>query len=184
MQFPFFPLRFEFAAQDPLYFSPGKAGNTLRGALGTIFKRIACVPECLDTRACPTRESCIYARVFEPVATAAIPGPSGLADPPRPFVFRARHLDGRTVQPGQLFHFDLHVFSLEPAVLAYFVRAFAALAHEGLGSGRSKAELQRVLRIRLNGSAQPAADPVEPATLDLAPVVGAPRKIQIGRAHV
>ena len=41
MRFQFFPLRFEFAAQDPLYFSPGKAGNTLRGALGTIFKRIA-----------------------------------------------------------------------------------------------------------------------------------------------
>jgi len=191
MQFQFLPLRFEFRAAEPLYFPPGKAGNLLRGALGKTFNRIACVPECpsgssLDTRPCLSRESCLYAQVFEPVATG--PGPSGLSDAPRPFVFRARRLDGRTIQPDQLFDFDLHLFSLDPDVLKYFVRAFTALAHEGLGPQRGKAELQRVLRIAWHDlpehilyqeSTQLTTAPVEPATIDLAPVTPAPRKIRV-----
>lgn len=41
-------------------------------------------------------------------------GPSGLADPPRPFVFRCRHLDGVTVAAGESFHFHVNLF-LGPA---------------------------------------------------------------------
>jgi hypothetical protein len=68
------------------------------------------------------------------------------------------------------------------------VRTFAALAQQGLGATRGKAELQRVLRIALNdlpehilyqGSTQLTAAPIEPATLDLAPVTPAPRKIRV-----
>jgi hypothetical protein len=165
MRFQFYPLRFELVARESLYFPPGKAGNLLRGAFGIIFKRMSCA----------AGESCAYRRVFEPVATGA--GPSGLADSPRPFVFRARHLDGHTIQPGQSFYFDLHLFSLDPDILACFVRTFAALAHEGLGPRRGKAELQRVRRLALGdipekllleGETQ-AAGAVEPAFLDLEP---------------
>src|ERR1700689_1887768 len=147
MRFEFFPLRFEFIARESLFFPPGKAANILRGALGTIFRRIACVPHCRETKTCEIRESCPHARIFEPVWQGE--GPSGLADSPRPFVFRARHLDGLTIQPGQPFHFDLNVFALDPTVLAYFVLTFAALAREGLGPRRGKADLQRVRRIAM-----------------------------------
>ena len=161
MRFAFFPLRFEFVASESLHFPPGKAANVLRGALGAMFKRIAPV----------------HQWAFAPVAES---GPSGLADPPRPFVFRARHLDGLTIQPREPFHFDLHAFTLDPAVLAGFVDAFAALAHEGLGPRRGKAELQRVSRIAVD--ALPAlsfATSIEPAWLDLAPVSAAPSGIRV-----
>ena len=125
MRFAFFPLRFEFTARESLFFPPGKAANILRGALGVIFKRIACVPACHHARQCDIRQSCPYARVFEPVADGE--GPSGLSDSPRPFVFRARHLDAQTIQPGQPFHFDLNVFSPDRAVLDGFVNTFAAV---------------------------------------------------------
>jgi hypothetical protein len=186
MRFQFYPLRFEFIARESLCFPPGKAGNILRGALGVIFRRIACVPECQDPRACVVRDSCPYARVFEPTANGS--GPSGLADSPRPFVFRARHLDGHTIQPGQSFYFDLHVFSLDPDVLAYFVLSFAALAREGLGPRRGKAELQRVRRLALGdvpelilfeGATQTMVGSVEPASLDLEPLNVAPQKVRI-----
>ena len=186
MQFEFFPLRFEFIARESLHFPLGKASNLLRGALGMIFKRIACLPECRDAHTCHAREACPYARVFEPVAQGA--GPSGLSDWPRPFVFRARHLDGLTLQPDQLFYFDLNVFSREPDVLAYFVRTFAALAREGLGPRRGKAELQSVRRLAVGdlteqflyqGSTQMMAASVDPAKLDLAPALTAPDKIRV-----
>jgi hypothetical protein len=141
--FAFYRLRFEFLAKDPLEFAPGMAANTLRGALGIIFRRIACVPECVDAKTCELRESCPYARTFEPSALQRN-GPSGLADWPRPFVFRARHLDGQTIQPGGPFYFDLHVFTLDHDILDYFTQTFAALAIEGLGPHRAKAELQQV----------------------------------------
>ena len=141
MTFRFYPLRFEFVAKEPLVFPPEQASNILRGALGVIFRRMACVPDCPGARQCAVRASCAYARIFEPMAIGE--GPSGLGDWPRPFVFRARHLDGVTIAPGGRFHFDLNLFSLEYKALDYFVRAFEALAREGLGARRARAELQR-----------------------------------------
>jgi len=185
VRFEFFPLRFEFTARESLFFPPGKAANILRGALGAIFKRIACVPECADAPTCEMRHSCPYATVFSP---AADEGPSGLADSPRPFVFRARHLDGLTIQPGQPFHFDLNVFTLDPTVLRYFVLTFAALAREGLGPRRGKADLQCVRQIALGdlpeqvlfeGFTQMMAGSVEPAALNLTPADLTPQKIRV-----
>src|ERR1035438_4160553 len=128
MTFEFHPLRFEFRATESLFFPPGKAANILRGALGLVFRQIACAPHCSDARTCSARDSCYYARIFEPVAQDG--GPSGLADSPRPFVFRARHLDGRTVQPSESFYFDLHLFSLDPTVLTYFIQIGRASCRE------------------------------------------------------
>lgn len=142
LAFSLYAFRFSFRAVESLYFPPGKSGNIVRGAFGAIFRKLACVPECTDARTCELRQSCPYARIFEP--SAAGRGPSGLADPPRPFVFRAAHLDGRTVLPDEPFHFDVHVFDLRDPALAYFVLSFAQLAHAGLGPGRGRAELERV----------------------------------------
>ncbi len=193
MRFTLYPLRFEFTARESLYFPRVKATNILRGAFGTIFRQIVCTPECATSIAaeptCERRHSCPYATVFAPIATAA--GPSGLADPPRPFVFRARHLDGRTIHPGQRFHFDLNLFTPEPAVRAAFVRTFAALADEGLGPRRGKADLQRVTRIAVAGQPEQTLydaatqnigelnTDIDPISFDLAPSPAAPKKIRV-----
>jgi hypothetical protein len=186
LQFCFYPLRFAFIAKDSLYFPPGKAANILRGALGVIFRRAACVPQCPGARACEMRASCPYARVFEPAANGD--GPSGLADRPRPFVFRARHLDGRTIAPGDRFHFDLNLFSLQPNVLDCFVLTFATIAREGLGPRRGKAELLRVDLLSAEGipqqilyehSAPVITAGLSPISLDLTPCPGTPSKIRI-----
>jgi len=185
MDFKFYPLRFEFIAKQSLFFPPGKASNILRGALGMIFRGIACVPECRqsgDARSCEIRHLCPYARTFEPVGESS--GPSGFADSPRPFVFRARHLDGRTIQPGQPFYFDLNLFSLEPDIVNYFVLTFAALSREGLGPGRGRAELQCVRKLIgeqtiYSSTKEIMAGPLEPVTLSLEPNASAPDKIRI-----
>lgn len=78
-------VRYEFAVRESVYFPLGKAGNMLRGAFGML----------------PDVES-----IFRPAAA----GPSGLKDPPRPFVFRAAHLEGHRFQPGDAFRFDVHLF--------------------------------------------------------------------------
>jgi hypothetical protein len=146
MQFEFYRVRFNLTARDTVRFPRAKPGNVLRGAFGAMFRRIACTPECRDARTCARRSECAYARLFEPAATAGTP--SGLADSPRPFVFRAAHLDGQTIAPGAPFHFDVNVFLVSECVIDYFSRAFAELAQEGLGPGRGRAVLRSVDPVR------------------------------------
>lgn len=149
MDFRFYRLRFHFTARDTIHFPTGKPGNILRGAFGTIFRELACLPQCDDARTCSTRRTCAYARTFEPESLGE--GPSGLADWPRPFVFRASHLDGRTLHPRDHFHFDVHLFQLQGPTIAYFVLTFAQLAKEGLGPGRGRAFLTAVDQLDLAG---------------------------------
>lgn len=115
-------------ALEPVRFPRFKAGNVLRGALGTILSQTA-----------PDE----YHRIFAPHATG---GPSGLQDPPRPFIFRCGHLNGTRVPAGGAFWFDLHLFGTagEPAVLQRFVDVFSRLEQEGLGVSRGRAHLRAV----------------------------------------
>lgn len=145
-----FPWRFEFTAREPIDFPEGKAANVLRGAFGSIFRRLACRADCPGAKECPARDTCDYARIFEPRAHGA--GPSGLADWPRPFVFRAAHLDGKSLLPGETFCFDLHVFDAKDPALARFVRTFAEIAQAGLGSRRGRAVLRSVWQLGTDGA--------------------------------
>jgi hypothetical protein len=103
LHFSLYPLRLTFLAHQPLAFPPGAAANRLRGAFGSILHKLG------------------YATMFEP---STGDGPSGLVDCPRPFVFRASHLDGTLVAPGQTFHFDFHWFDLHRPSLDIVIRAF------------------------------------------------------------
>jgi hypothetical protein len=84
--------RFWFEAREHVSFGTS-AANTFRGAFGHILRRVAAPEE--------------YARWFEPPARS---GPSGFADPPRPFVIRAHELDGREFEAGERLSIDVHAF--------------------------------------------------------------------------
>ena len=155
-------MRFSFIARDSLYFPPGKSANILRGAFGVILRKIACAPECPGARTCCQRATCPYARMFEPTASAA--GPSGLSDWPRPFVFRATHLDGCTIPAGASFCFDLNLFDMSHPAIAHLVQAFHELGREGLGPGRGRAALAEV-----SHRGQTLQDSPEPLVLSLDP---------------
>ena len=117
------------------------------------MRKQVCLPSCgLNSKAaktCDVRATCPYARVFSPQAAPG-EGPSGLIDRPRPFVFRASHLDGSTIRAGEPFHFDVHLFDVHlfdvrgdssSESLPHFIRAFEQLGQEGLGPGRGRADL-------------------------------------------
>ena len=154
------PYRFHFLARSPAVFPLHQSGNILRGAFGTIFRRIACEPQCPGALHCEIAQDCPYAQVFEPRWES---GPSGLTDPPRAFVFRPTGLEGRNLQPGEAFSFDLHLFSPRPDLLAYFVLAFRQLGVEGIGPGRARVELVRVNAV--NETGEPGAAVFENGSL-------------------
>ena len=147
MQFELIPLRLDFVAENAIHFPPGKAANILRGAFGMALRRVA------EGR---------YAGIFQPRTDG---GPSGISDAPRPFVFRARHLDGLTAMPKQPFHFWVHLFTLDPQARDAVAAAFTEAAREGFGTGRGKAELTAISGI--------------PTSVDLAPREEPPERIRV-----
>ncbi len=152
----------------------------VRGAFGAVFKKLSCAPECIDAKSCERRSECAYARVFEPKA-AHDGGPSGLADWPRPFVFRACNLDGRNVHAGDVFHFDVNLFDAKQSPLPWFVQALAEMARCGLRPGRVTAELIGVDALGPEGETETRVfdgfalgEPPPPLSIDLnSRVIGA-----------
>jgi hypothetical protein len=122
--------RFLLRARNAIHFPLSGPANLLRGAFGSTLRKLACAPDCpglanRPARECPLRAECAYARIFEPTAAQ---GPSGLADLPRPFVFRVSDLAGRSLAPGQQFCFEVNFFDLRRPALDHFARAFSHLA--------------------------------------------------------
>ena len=153
--FEFYRFRFCFRALDPISFPPGLSGNAVRGAFGLLLKRLAPVE--------------VFERIYRP---AALPGngPSGLSDLPRPFVFRAAHLDGRAFTPGDTFSIDAHVFDLARPVLPYFIEVFTELVSAGLGPERGGAQLAAVEQLDLAGHPTPLeSTPGPPSMVSLDP---------------
>ena len=126
LEFSFRRVRFHFTALDALALPVGKAANIIRGAFGLALHETA-----------PEEE---YARLFHPRASG---GPSGLADPPRPFVFRCSHLEGFAAQSGEAFWLDVHFFDSANPGIERFEAAFAEWRRLGLGVGRARVQLDR-----------------------------------------
>jgi hypothetical protein len=112
VHFELYALRYTFRAENSIHFPRGKAGNTLRGALLT------------------------YEQDWAPPAPLSA---SGYQDPPRPFVFRVRHLEGKTFAAGESFQVGLNLFDLPG--LERLTRAFRQFESEGLGPVRSRVVL-------------------------------------------
>jgi len=127
LDFSFRRVRFHFTALGPLPFRTGTAANTIRGAFGRALHDTASPDE--------------YARLFKPRSAE---GPSGLADPPRPFVLRCSHLDGLALRPGAAFHLDVHFFDLADSSVSGFESAFAAWQKLGIGPSRTRVRLDSV----------------------------------------
>jgi hypothetical protein len=115
--------RFTFLAHGPIAF-PGSAANVVRGALGLALP-----------------DADFY---FSPKLKG---GPSGFADPPRPFVLRAHALNNRTVFPGESFSFDMHTFLLDRTTLRAFASALEQIAEQGLSRVRGRAHLVAIDRL-------------------------------------
>jgi CRISPR-associated endoribonuclease Cas6 len=129
--FDLFALRLHCTAAEPVHFPAGETANLFRGQLGKHLHRY---------------NPAMYGRFFAPVRGA---GPSGLHDPPRPFVLRVRHLEGATLQS---FHIGLNVFETNEADLVHVYQAIGDLAQESLRAEFHGVEGSDLLRLPLAGA--------------------------------
>jgi CRISPR-associated endoribonuclease Cas6 len=150
--FEFYRFRFHLQTTESIHFPPGKSANLFRGWLGRWL--------------CGQAEPLLYRRLFEP-GKSLCNAPSGFADWPRPFLFRASHLDDLTITSGHEFYFDLHLFDTGLLAFHTFRGAFANLSTPGIGAHRGRAILVRVDQLDLDSQATPVEDlPGPPSTLE------------------
>src|ERR1700691_1609536 len=127
--FNLFALRFHCAAAAPVHFPPGETANLFRGQLGKILHRY---------------DPAMYARFFAPVLKTKVP--SGLHDPPPPFVLRVRHLEGATLKS---FHIGMNVFETNQPDPVHLCQAIDALVRERLRAEVCCCEGLEMLRLPL-----------------------------------
>jgi len=91
----------------------------------------------------------MYTRFFAPVRVTGVP--SGLHDPPRPFVLRVRHLEGTTLKN---FHIGLNVFQTNESDLVAIYQAIGDLARESMRAEFHGIEGSDLLRLPLTDVAR------------------------------
>jgi CRISPR-associated endoribonuclease Cas6 len=136
--------RFTIAPMQPLVVPAVNKGNMLRGGFGHAFRRLCCIPQCRDAKACPLATSCPYKTIFEPSPPPGADRLSKNQDIPRPFVFRVRDTQQSRFEKGQRFEFGVVLIGRALDFLPYFVLSFRELASEGLGLNRARCTLERV----------------------------------------
>ena len=130
--------RLEMAAGDRLRL-PAYKGSTLRGAFGHAFKKLVCVKRDLDCATCLIRDRCVYDYVFETPFSGA-GDPHGYPFAPHPFVIEPPEETREVYEPGTGFQVGRAL-----DYLPYFIYAFEEMGRRGVGAGRGKAALKRVV---------------------------------------
>jgi hypothetical protein len=123
-----------------MYMSVEERGNALRGGFGTAFRQLVCDPACPGAAACPSRQQCPYACLFEPVWPEAATR-MGTLDVPRPFVFRPSLSSDSEFSASRLLRFELRLMGQAARHHEFFVQAFRRLASCGLGHDRVPFEI-------------------------------------------
>lgn len=151
-RFPYLLLRLALKPRETLKLPAQNKGNTLRGAFGSSFRRLVCVPECRNAQACPLAESCPYKLIFEPSPPQGSDRLSKNQDIPRPFIFRPPLDSKTTYEAGETFEFELVLLGTAVNYLPYFVLAFREIVSGGFGLNRARCELTQVTANRGQGT--------------------------------
>jgi hypothetical protein len=128
--FDLFAVRLHFEAGRPVTFPEGATANLFRGQFGKVLHQ---------------RHPELYERWFKPVRETGVP--SGLHDPPRPFVFRVRHLESAPLERGQRFHVGINLFET-------YVPEIGEAIEEVVGERLIAIEGLEMLRLPLESAAQ------------------------------
>ena len=136
--FNFSVYRLSLEAQQRIELPRLNKGITLRGAFGTVFRRLVCHDLKAQCPACHLKENCPYCAVFSPVVPPEAKRLRLNRDIPRPFVIKPP-LNGKDVyETGDILGFDLVVVGNARDFLPYFIVTFEELGRQGIGIARGK----------------------------------------------
>ncbi|MEW6081818.1 MAG: CRISPR system precrRNA processing endoribonuclease RAMP protein Cas6 [Bacillota bacterium] len=147
--------QFHLEAVTPVYV-PEYKGSVLRGALGTVLRRVSCALRQTTCTGCMLRSSCPYGVIFE-----SGPGPESqhlrnFDQVARPFVLRPPQDNRKVIMPGEDLQFTLVLIGRAIEYLPYFIVVFRELGDEGIGLRQDR--LRGKAHLRVVSSVHPLED--------------------------
>lgn len=156
--------RLEMTAVERLRL-PAYKGSTFRGAFGHSFKQLVCVKRDMKCSTCLICDRCAYYYAFETPGNA-----SGYDSAPHPYIFviepseemqktseemrempedpqKPSEEPQEIYEPGAELQVGLVLVGRALDYLPYFIYSFEEMGHRGLGVGRGKVALQRVIAL-------------------------------------
>jgi hypothetical protein len=91
--------------------------------------------------------------VFEPVAAKRDGGPSGLRQIPQPFILEPPLEEKTDYSPGDTLAFDFVLVGRAIRYLPYFLTAFELMGIQGIGKGKGRYQVTKMLRVSAAGIA-------------------------------
>lgn len=129
---------------------PTYKGSTLRGAFGSIFKKISCLDKNnFFCKSCLLKDKCAYSYIFDTSPRYDSIYLRNLEDIPRPFIIEPP-LDNRTkFNKNDSINFGLTLIGQAIAYVPYFIVAFKELGNEGIGKGKKKFKLKEIRAVSI-----------------------------------
>jgi hypothetical protein len=142
--------RLELEALEGMNLPPYK-GSTFRGGFGGVFRRIACSRRLDKCNGCLLKNTCPYGFIFEsgPWEGAEVWGK--FEEIPRPFVIEPPETAQTQFSAGERIDFHLVLIGKAIDYLPYFILVFKELGETGIGKGRAKFRLNRVVSLPVGG---------------------------------
>lgn len=150
--FFFSVFRLNLEAGDRIELPRFNKGITLRGAFGTVFRRLVCHDLKAPCPSCPLRENCPYSNVFNPVIPPDAERLRLNRDIPRPFIIKPPLDPEGSYKAGDELCFDLVVVGRAQDYLPYFIVTFEELGRQGIGVGRGRYNLKSLESMRADGT--------------------------------
>ena len=135
--------RLSFRSVDPIRL-PAYAGSAWRGVFGHALKQTVCVTRESDCTKCLLYRNCPYSYVFETPPPLDTKRMKLYPAAPHPFVIYPPPLPVQNQPAGSEVSIELALFGLANAQLPYLIYAFQTAGRRGVGSRRSRLELERI----------------------------------------
>lgn len=130
-------------AKEPILM-PRYSGSTLRGGFGHAFKKIVCTKGLIECKDCMLNSVCPYSYVFETSPTEIATQLRTYSDIPRPFIIDPLETYGN-YKPNEIMEFRLTLIGRGIDYLPYFLVSFNELGEIGIGRGRGRFQLTKVI---------------------------------------
>jgi hypothetical protein len=125
--------RFEFKTCYSLWLPPFP-GSMLRGSFGRALKQTVCIHQGSECASCLAGQSCSYQKIFE-TSPGKESGVMGKADAvPHPFILEVKPGEGRRLEAGERFGFDMWLVGDADAFAPFVIYAVERMGELGFGA--------------------------------------------------
>lgn len=147
--------RIELEFTTPVKLPPFK-GSSIRGAFGTVLKRLACTIPGEECRLCPFGFQCAYSVLFETLPAPALEHAAKFSSYPRPYIIRPPLSPQEDFNAGDHLTFEMVLIGDTWEMVPHVIETFVILGESGFRDGNGRFTVREVCLVDHAGNGRPA----------------------------